>query len=85
MNCTYYIFLDLYILYQLFMIIILKLINVRQTMAVVGVNDQWWVNWQNAWVLLSKIGLKLGYRLSSEVSWQHKNEIFLFCGERTTL
>ena len=48
-------------------------------MAVVGVNDQWWVNWQGPWVLLSKIGLKLGYRLSSEVSWQHKNGIFLFC------
>ena len=54
-------------------------------MAVVGVNDQWWVSWQGSWVLLSKIGLKLGYRLSSEVSWQHKNGIFLFCGERTTL
>ena len=32
-------------------------------MAVVGVNDQWWVNWQGPWVLLSKIDLKLGYRV----------------------
>ena len=48
-------------------------------MAVVGVNDQWWVNWQGPWGLLSKIGLKLGYTLSSEVSWQHKYGIFLFC------
>ena len=84
MNCTYYILpRSLYFIPVIHDI--LKLINVRQTMAVVGVNDQWWVSWQGSWVLLSKIGLKLGYRLSSEVSWQHKNGIFLFCGGKTTL